>query len=291
MGRVAGKVAIVTGAGLNERGLNIGGAIAELLAREGASVLIATRTLPDAQALAARIRQANGTAQCCALDQGDEASIQAMVDFAITCFGGLDILVNNAVAVLPDDTTLLETSIETWDRIMAVNPRGVFLASKFAVPHMLARGGGSIVNISSGSGVAGDATRVAYGPSKAAINTLTQYVATQYGKQNIRCNAITPGLVLSSKAKRDVTPEALRIFEKQTLTPYLGEPEHIAWLALFLASDEAAFITGAIIPADGGLLAHQTYTGDMVELAARPASAASPAEISLQKKPFAGAEP
>ncbi len=130
---------------------------------------------------------------------------------------------------------------------------------------MLKRGSGSIVNVSSGSGLAGDSTRVSYGPSKAAINTLTQYIATQYGKQRIRCNAITPGLVLSSKAKRDVTPEALRIFEKQTLMPYLGEPEHIAYLGLFLASDEAAFITGAVIPADGGLLAHQTYTGDMVE--------------------------
>jgi len=264
-GRVEGKVAIVTGAGLNERGLNIGGAIAQLLAREGASVLIATRTVPDAEALAAEIRKEGGTVETCGLDQGDEGSIRAMIDLAVERFGGIDILVNNAVAVLPEDTTLLDTPIEIWDRIMQVNPRGVFLASKFALPHMLARGGGSIVNVSSGSGVAGDATRVAYGPSKAAINILTQYVATQYGKQNIRCNAITPGLVLSSKAKRDVTPEALRIFEKQTLTPYLGEPWHIATLALFLASDEAAFITGAIIPADGGLLSHQTYTGDMVE--------------------------
>ena len=264
-GRVAGKVAIVTGAGLNERGLNIGGAIAQLLAREGASVLVGTRTVPDASALAESIHNEGGRVEVCGLDQGDEVSIHAMVDLAVERFGGLDILVNNAVAVLPEDTTLLDTPIEVWDRIMAVNPRGVFLASKFAVPHMLKRGSGSIVNVSSGSGLAGDSTRVSYGPSKAAINTLTQYIATQYGKQRIRCNAITPGLVLSSKAKRDVTPEALRIFEKQTLMPYLGEPEHIAYLALFLASDEAAFITGAVIPADGGLSAHQTYTGDMVE--------------------------
>jgi len=265
-GKVAGKSAIVTGAGLNERGLNIGGAIAVALAREGANVLIGTRTLADADMLADHIRAEGGRAETCGLDQGDEQSIRAMVETAVASFGALDILVNNAVAVLPEDTTLLDTPIEIWDRIMSINPRGVFLASKFAVPHMLARGGGSIVNISSGSGLAGDATRVCYGPSKAAINMLTQYVATQYGKQNIRCNAITPGLVLSSKAKRDVTPEALRIFEKQTLMPHVGEPEHIAWLALFLASDEAAFLTGAIIPADGGLLAHQTYTADMLEL-------------------------
>jgi len=267
-GRVKGKVAIVTGAGLNERGLNIGGAIAQLLAREGASVLVATRTVPDGEALADQIRAEGGRVAACNLDQGAEDSIRAMIERAVINFGGIDILVNNAVAVLPEDTTLLDTPIEVWDRIMTVNPRGVFLATKFAMPHLLARGGGSIVNISSGSSLAGDTTRIAYGPSKAAINVLTQYIATQYGKQGIRCNAITPGLVLSSKAKRDVSPEALKIFEKQTLTPYLGEPEHIAWLALFLASDEAAFLTGAIIPADGGLLAHQTYASDMMEMLA-----------------------
>lgn len=263
--RVGGKVAIVTGAGLNERGLNIGGATARLLASEGARVLVATRTGRDGDALADLIRSEGGEVAACTFDQGDEASIRAMIDAAVSAFGGIDILVNNAVAVLPDDTDLLSTSVETWERVFDVNARGVFLCTRMALPHMLERGGGSIVNISSGSGVKGDVTRIAYGPSKAAINNFTQYVATMYGKQNIRCNAITPGLVLSSKAKRDVTPEALAVFEKQTLTPYLGEPEHIAYLALFLASDEAAFITGAVIPADGGLLAHQTYTGDMVE--------------------------
>jgi len=265
-GRVANKVAIVTGAGLNERGLNIGGATARLLAREGASVLVGTRTAADAERLVDSIRADGGIAHWCILDQGDELSIRAMIDLCIERFGVLDILINNAVAVLPDDTTLQDTSIATWERTFAVNARGTFLASQLALPHMLARGGGAIVNVSSGSAMAGDTTRIAYGSSKAAINTLTKYIATQYGKRNIRCNAILPGLVLSSKAKRDVPPEALRIFEKQTLTPYLGDPDHIGWLALFLASDEAAFIQGAVIPADGGLLQHQTYSADMSEL-------------------------
>ena len=264
--RVGGKVAIVTGAGLNERGLNIGGATARLLASEGARVLVATRTGRDGEALADVIRSEGGEVAACTFDQGEEASIRAMIGAAISAFGGIDILVNNAVAVLPDDTDLLGTSVETWERVFDINARGVFLCTRMALPHMLERGGGSIVNISSGSGVKGDVTRIAYGPSKAAINNFTQYVATMYGKQNIRCNAITPGLVLSSKAKRDVTPEALAVFEKQTLTPYLGEPEHIGWLALFLASAEAAFITGAVIPADGGLLAHQTYSADLSAL-------------------------
>jgi len=267
-GRVAGKVAIVTGAGLNARGLNIGGATAKLLAREGASVLVGTRTLADAERLAETVRAEGGRIEVCGLDQGDEASIRAMTDLCQERFGAIDILVNNAVAVLPEDTTLEDTALDVWERTMDVNARGVFLASKFALSHMIARGGGSIVNISSGSGVAGDNIRIAYGASKGAINTLTQYIATQYGKRGIRCNAILPGLVLSSKAKRDVSPEALRIFEKQTLTPYLGQPEHIGWLALFLASDEAAFITGAVIPADGGLLQHQTYSAEMAQLMA-----------------------
>ncbi len=265
-GRVAGKVAIVTGAGLNEFGLNIGGATAQLLAREGARVLVGTRTVADAERLAQVIRSEGGTIEVCGLDQGNPDSIRAMIDLCVDRFGAIDILINNAVAVLDEDTTLEETMLEVWERTMDVNPRGVFLASKYALPHMLARGGGSIVNVSSGSGVAGDNIRIAYGASKGAINTLTQYIATQYGKQRIRCNAILPGLVLSSKAKRQVPPEALKIFERQTLTPYLGQPEHIGWLAVFLASDEAAFITGAVIPADGGLLQHQTYSAEMAEL-------------------------
>jgi hypothetical protein len=161
-GRVEGKVAIVTGAGLNERGLNIGGATAQILAREGARVLIATRTEKDGEALADSIRGAGGQALACGLDQGDEQSIRNMIDLTVNTFGRIDILINNAVAVLPEDTDVERTPIEIWDRTMQVNPRGVFLTSKFALPHMLARGGGSIVNISSGSGVAGDNVRVAY---------------------------------------------------------------------------------------------------------------------------------
>ncbi len=265
---LAGKVAIVTGAGLNDFGLNIGGATVQVMADRGASVVAATRTLEDARRLVDAVNEKGGKAVACHLDQGEEESIRRMIALAVETFGGLDILVNNATGM--DDADLdLDTPVEVWDRIMAINPRGVFLASKFALPHMLARGGGSIVNVSSGSGLLGDLNRIAYGSSKAAINTLTKYIATQYGKQGIRCNAITPGLVLSSKAKKLLSEPVLKVFEKQTLTPHLGEPEHIAYLIAFLASDDAAFITGAVVAADGGLLAHQTYSSDLLELMAQ----------------------
>lgn len=266
MGRVAGKIAIVTGASLNEYGVGIGGATAITLSREGASVVVANRTEAAAHALADQIRSEGGQVVACGVDQGAEDSIQKMVELAVATFGGIDILVNNAAAVLGGDTDLLNTTAETWDRIMAVNPRGVFLACKHAVPHMLQRGGGSIVNVSSGSGLLGDISRIAYGSSKGAINTLTKYIATQYGKRGIRCNAVVPGLVVSAKAKETASPAIYEIFHKQTLTPYLGDPQHLANFILFLASDESAFITGGVISADGGLLAHQTYSSDLLEL-------------------------
>lgn len=266
MKRVEGKIAIVTGASLNEYGVGIGGATALTLAREGARLVLGNRTEAGAHALAEKIRSEGGEAVACGLDQGSEESVASLVALAAAHFGGVDILVNNAAAVLAEDTDLLGTSAATWDRIMAVNPRGVFLMSKYSLPHMLARGGGSIVNISSGSGLLGDISRIAYGSSKGAINILTKYIATMYGKQNIRCNAVLPGLVVSAKSKETGSDAVYEIFHKHTLTPHLGDPQHLANFILFLASDEAAFITGAVISADGGLLAHQTYSSDLLAL-------------------------
>jgi len=264
-GRVAGKVAIVTGAGIHaEHGYNIGGAIATVLAREGAKVIATEIAREEAcvNRLAEQVRADGGDLTPMVLDQGHEDQIKAVIDMAVATYGGLDILCNNATAIFPEDTDLLGTTTELWDRTMNVNPRGVFLFCKYAVPHMLKRGGGSIVNTSSGSGVTGDDIRIAYGASKGAINTLTKYVATQYGKQGIRCNAIMPGLTVSSHVKQVIPPEGFGVFEKHTLTPYLGDPMHIANMALFLASDEAAYVTAEIISVDGGLLAHQTYLAD-----------------------------
>jgi len=265
VGRVAGKVAIVTGAGIHAKhGYNIGGAIATVLAREGAKVVATeiAREKSTVQRLAEQVRASGGDLLPLVLDQGDEQQIKSVIDKAVKTFGGIDIVCNNATAIFPEDTDLLGTSTELWDRTMQVNPRGAFLMSKYALPHMLGRGGGSIVNTSSGSGVFGDDIRIAYGASKGAINTLTKYIATQYGKQGIRCNAVMPGLTLSSHVKQIMPAEGIEVFEKHTLTPYLGDPMYIANLVLFLASDEACFVNAEIISVDGGLLAHQPYLAD-----------------------------
>ena len=265
IGRVAGKVAIVTGAGIHaELGYNIGGAIATVLAREGAKVVATEIAREEAcvNRLAEQVRADGGDLTPMVLDQGDEEQIKSVVAKAVSTYGGIDILCNNATAIFPEDTDLLGTTTELWDRTMQVNPRGVFLFSKHAMPHMLKRGGGSIVNTSSGSGITGDDIRIAYGASKGAINTLTKYIATQYGKQGIRCNAIMPGLTMSSHVKQVMPTEGVGVFERHTLTPYLGDPMHIANMALFLASDEAAYVTAEVISVDGGLLAHQTYLAD-----------------------------
>lgn len=264
-GRVAGKIAIVTGAGIHaEHGYNIGGAIATALAREGARVVATEIEREGAcvKRLAEQVRADGGELLPLILDQGDEEQIKATIDAAVETFGGLDIVCNNATAIFPEDTDLLGTSVALWDRTMNVNAKGAFLMCKYALPHLLQRGGGSIVNTSSGSGVFGDDIRIAYGASKAAVNTLTKYIATQYGKQGVRCNAVMPGLTLSSHVKQVMPAEGIEIFKKHTLTPHLGDPMQIANLVLFLASDEAAFINAEVISIDGGLLAHQPYIAD-----------------------------
>jgi NAD(P)-dependent dehydrogenase (short-subunit alcohol dehydrogenase family) len=143
---------------------------------------------------------------------------------------------------------------------MRVNLRGTLVAIQAAVPHMIARGGGSVINTASGSALAGDLGHPAYGASKSALITLTTYVATEFGKQGVRCNAISPGFILiPEKPGRDaVTATMLR----HTLTPRVGVPDDIAALVVFLASDESAFITGQNISVDGGLRAHQPYVAD-----------------------------
>jgi NAD(P)-dependent dehydrogenase (short-subunit alcohol dehydrogenase family) len=188
-----------------------------------------------------------------------------MVDAAVTHYGRLDILDNNAGLLGPAahaiDKDVVNIEPEAWDRIMAVNLRGPYLGCKYAVPAMIASGGGSIINISSASGLTGNFWSHAYGSSKAGVNALTYHVAVTYGKQGVRCNAIAPGPV-RTPAWGDVSPEHAARLQQHVLTPYLGEPEHIAATVVFLASDEAAYITGQVLSVDGGYLAHQPATVD-----------------------------
>ncbi len=252
---LGGRIAIVTGAASG-----IGRASATALARAGASVVIADLDERAADEAAEALRAAGHTARSVAADVGDEASVEAMVGKTVEAYGGLDILHNNAAdsdpALMSRDLEIAEMDVEVWDRTLRVNLRGPMLGCRFAIPEMLRRGGGTIINTSSASGLVGDASRAAYGVSKAGLQSLTQYVATQYGKRGIRCNAIAPGVIATPALEANVPPEAVSVYLENTLTPDLGRPEDIADTVVFLASDAARFMTGQVLCVDGGLLAH-----------------------------------
>ncbi|TFG98244.1 MAG: glucose 1-dehydrogenase [Myxococcales bacterium] len=255
MGRVEGKVAIVTGGGSG-----IGRASCELLAREGAAVVVADLDAESAERVARGIVDAGGRAIAQPVDVKQAASIEAMVQAAVAAFGALHVLYNNAadtsLRAMEQDGALLDVSAETWDHVLAVDLRSVFLGCKAAIPHMLEAGGGSIVNASSNQALAGDLSQTAYASAKAAIHSLSLSVATQYGRQGIRCNVVSPGPIRTPAFDRACPPEVAQELTRHSLVPRLGRPEDLAHAVLFLASDEAAYITGQILRVDGGQLAH-----------------------------------
>jgi len=263
MKRLAGKIGIVTGAASG-----IGAETALGIARAGARVVVADINQPGAEEQAALIRKEGHAATAVRLDLADEESIGAMIRSAVEHFGGLDILCNNAAGTQLSSTR--DAPIETmdtavWDAIMQTNLRGTMLACRHAIPALRARGGGAIVNIASGAGVVGMAmlTSSAYAASKAGIITLTQYVATQHGKENIRCNAIAPGLIVTPATEKNYAEGAAgAMMLRHHLTPRLGRPADIAAAVVYLASDEAGFVTGHILNVDGGLSAHAPFYAD-----------------------------
>ncbi len=251
MGRLGGKVAIVTGgAG------GIGRASALALARDGARGTVVDVDGDGAARVAAEIRAGGAEALAITADVSEEAEVAAMVSTTVGTFGRLDVLHNNAALtsadVLSRDTIVTEMTLEVWDRTLAVNLRSQMLGCKHAIPAMLANGGGAIVNMSSAAANVGDVTRVAYGVSKAGVQALTRYVATAYGKQGIRANAIVPGLVVTPAVTAQLSDEMLASIAETNLTPYLGQPEDIAGVVVFLASDDARYVTGQMIAVDGG---------------------------------------
>lgn len=255
------KVAIVTGgAG------RIGIGVVRRLVEHGVRVVVADVRAEAAQRVAA---EHGNQAFAVGFDSADEKSIEQMIKTTVDHFGRLDILHNNAAHVglgeLGDDTDVIKTPVELWDITMTVNVRGYMLACRYALPHMLAQGSGSIINMSSGAGLAGDAVRVAYGTSKAAIAALTRYVATQHGKQGIRCNAISPGLI-ADEALRRAAPKMVALNVRHALTPRCGHPDDIAALVAFLASDDSGYITGQNICCDGGVLAHVPQLVESMDL-------------------------
>jgi NAD(P)-dependent dehydrogenase (short-subunit alcohol dehydrogenase family) len=241
--RLAGKAAIVTGAASG-----IGRATAIRFAQEGAQIVVADINPVDGQATVEQIKRKGGQATFIATDVGQEADLQRMVELAVTTFGGLDILHNNAYWT--EAKIALETTLENWQRTLDVTLRSVFLASKLAVPHLRARGGGVILNTASVHSIVGVRNYAAYQAAKGGVLSLTRALALELAPE-IRVVAIMPGAI--------DTP-ALAIDDKSSIPTViasipmkrLGRPEEIANLALFLASDEASYITGAGVVADGG---------------------------------------
>lgn len=266
-GRLFGKLALVTGAGGG-----IGSACALALAREGAAVAVADIQLEAAQRTAAQIESAGGRGLALQVDLGEEASVIAMVERAAEAMGGLDILHNNAADTRLSGTRDMPVEhVDTgvWDDILRVNLRGTMVASRAAIPHLRRRGGGVIINTSSNAALAGALSHSAYSASKAAINSLTQSIATQHGKENIRCNAISPGLIVTDATRDSYAASGVGdVMLRHQLSPRLGKPQDIAAAVVFLASDEAAFITGQVICVDGGSLAQQPYVAAFRERSA-----------------------
>lgn len=258
MGRLNGKVAIVTGGASG-----IGQATATILAAEGARVVVADFNEAGAQRVADAIRAAGGEAAAVALDATSADSVRAMVEFARATYGALHILHNNVGGTdVTKDLAVVDLDLDCWDKVFALCLKSVLMGCKFAIPLMIESGGGSIINTASMSGTAGDLANTAYGVAKTGVMSLSKYVATQYGAQNIRCNAVAPSVVMTPAVEQFMPEPMLNSFRKQTLLPRLGKPEDIGYLVAFLASDEAGYITGQTLIADGGLSAHLPTTAD-----------------------------
>jgi NAD(P)-dependent dehydrogenase (short-subunit alcohol dehydrogenase family) len=248
--RLDGKVALITGAASG-----MGASMARLFAGEGAKIVVADLLDDDGRRVAADIVAANGAAIFRQLDVSNEAEWQAAIDAALAAYGKLDILVNDAGLSGSAVADLFDTA--AWDRLMSINARGVFLGMKFAIPIMKSAGGGSIVNISSISGVTGQpGVHVGYNASKGAVRTLTKAAAVQHGADNIRINSVHPGLMPPMRSSGRTADPAVRAkMLRQVPMGRAGRVEEVANAALFLASDEASYITGAELYVDGGYLA------------------------------------
>jgi NAD(P)-dependent dehydrogenase (short-subunit alcohol dehydrogenase family) len=260
MKRLEGKTAIISGtAG------GIGAASARRMAMEGAQVVLADINIAGAETVAAEIRAAGGDAISHNLDLGDEGSIKALIDDTLKHYGKIEVLFNNAadtrVTTMQNDAAIEFMDADIWDGIFRINTRGTMLMIKHALPALLASGNASIINTSSGASLRADLFRAAYASAKGAINVLTQYVAAQYGKRGVRCNVVSPGLVVTENT-REGQAHNFALYEKHHLTPRLGVPEDIAAMATFLASDEGKFITGQIIPVDGGISTHFPHVAE-----------------------------
>ncbi|MCP3988166.1 MAG: SDR family oxidoreductase [Actinomycetia bacterium] len=242
-----GKTAIVTGAGSG-----IGAASARRFAAEGAEVVCADIRLDRAQETADAIAAAGGVASAIEVDVRDATHNEAMVDAAVERFGGVDVAFFNAGTIRPGNAVKL--SEEDWDIVMDTNVKSIFLGAKYVLPLMADAGGGSIISTASVSGLRGDPSGIAYGASKAAVINLTRCLATDHAAQGIRVNCICPGVIDTPPVKRMLADGSVREDVGHShLLDRIGQPEEIASAAVWLASNESAFVTGEALVVDGGL--------------------------------------
>ncbi len=242
--RLQGKVALITGGGQG-----IGRAAALLFAREGASVLVAEIARQHGEATVAAITEQGGDARFVETDVARPEDVEAAVRTTVDSFGGLHVLYNNAGGATPQDGRVTDMALDEFWRTIGVDLFGTFLTCRFAIPVMLRGGGGSIINTTSIRAMIGTAGADAYTSAKGGVLTLTKALALQWAKENIRVNAIAPGVVLTERVKA-LLREDDPIFQKSLLGP--SEPEDVAQMALYLASDESRRVTGAILPVDSG---------------------------------------
>jgi NAD(P)-dependent dehydrogenase (short-subunit alcohol dehydrogenase family) len=250
-GRLHDKIAIVTGGGgAPGGGLGIGKAISLALAREGASLLLVDKVEEHAHETLQAIEEDGGKAGVFIGDVSVEADCEAMVRAAVEMFGGLDILVNNAA--ITRHVSIVDTTKELYESVIGVNLTGAFMSCKFAVPALISRGGGSIVNIGSVAGVRDSgSTHPAYSASKAALLGLTVDLAGAYGHDNVRVNTVLPGMI-ASPMQESVGRVDDDTRKRLNLLGHMGSVWDIAHAVLFLCTDEAAYITGLALPVDGG---------------------------------------
>ena len=264
MDRLKGKVAIVTG---STSGIGIG--IARLFAAEGAKVVICGRRQEKGQAVVDRIVKDGGEAFYHFMDITDTASIEKLFADTVEKYGKIDVLVNNAANVALKDGRVDELTLDMWDAIFQSDMRGTFYAPKTILPYLEKNGGGSIINIGSMASCSGDLSSTAYACAKAGVDKLTQYTALQYGKKNIRCNCVRPGLIVTPENDAHV-PQILKdIFTSNIMVNRYGCPEDIGYMCVYLASDESAYFTGQIVTVDGGLNSHVSTVAQFRQLNSR----------------------
>ena len=247
--RLEGKVAIVTGAGTRDEGVGNGKAAAILFAREGAKVVLADIELDKAESTRKEIESEGGTALAVQADVTNEADCRGLIEAAFDIYGAINVLHNNVGNSIRQPVTEIDPNV--WDQFMALNLKSMMLTSKFAIPHMVNAGGGSIINVASIAGLRASKA-AAYTTSKAGVIGLTMSMAADHGPEGVRVNAIAPGAVYTPMVAWRLSEKMREQRKNSTMLRAEGTPWDVAWAAVYLASDESKWVTGSVLTVDGG---------------------------------------